>query len=166
MLVCGCGNWMHTEGVDECWNDAGASEWMVRLECRGCAVHVGVVGKPDEAVKLVDRFIWSDDARHALDRLPPYVQSLVKSEAETFARNRQQRVMTWTLLSQARNGGQVEWDIEAEQRLEKVPAPVRAMARQELERTALDKGQLHVTVSLMEEVKGRYFGMFKGSPQS
>jgi len=163
MLVCRCGNWMHTEGVDEYWNDAGASEWMVRLECRRCAVHVGAVGKPDEAVKLVDRFMWSDDARHALDRLPPYVQSLVKPEAETFARSRQQRVMTWALLNQVRNGGEVEWDIDAEQRLEKVPAPVRAMARQELERTALDKGQSHVTVALMEEVKGRYFGMFKGS---
>ncbi|MES4784513.1 MAG: hypothetical protein C4294_00260, partial [Nitrospiraceae bacterium] len=45
-------------------------------------------------------------------------------------------------------------------RLEKIPAPVRAMARIELERTALDKGFSHVTVALMEEVKARYFGMF------
>jgi hypothetical protein len=107
--------------------------------------------------------MWSDEARHALDRLPSYVQFLVKPDAETFARSRQQRVMTFELFGQARNGGEVAWDIEAEQRLEKVPAPVRAMARQELERTALDKGQSHVTVALMEEVKGRYFGMFKGS---
>ncbi len=163
MLVCRCGNWMHTEGVDEQWSDAGSFEWMVRLECRRCAVHVGAVGKPDEAVKLVDRFMWSDEARHALDRLPPYVQSLVKPDAETFARSREQRVMTFVLLGQARNGGEVAWDIEAERRLEKVPAPVRAMARQELERTALDTGQSHVTVALMEEVKGRYFGMFKGN---
>ena len=163
MLVCGCGNWMHAEGVNEQWSEAGVSQWMVRLECRRCAVHVGAVGKPDEAVTLVDRFMWSDEARHALDRLPPYVQSLVKPEAETFARGRQQRVMTFALFGQARNGGEVVWDVEAEQRLEKVPAPVRTMARQELERTALDKGQSKVTVALMEEVKGRYFGMFKGS---
>jgi hypothetical protein len=163
MLVCGCGNWMHTEDVDEQWSETGSSEWMVRLECRRCAVHVGAVGKPEEAVKLIDRFMWSDEAYHALDRLPPYVQSLVKLEAEMFARSREQRVMTFALFGQARNGGDVAWDIEAEQRLEKVPAPVRAMARQELERTALDKGQSHVTVALMEEVKGRYFGMFKGS---
>jgi hypothetical protein len=159
MLVCQCGNWMHTEGVDEHWSEAGASEWMVRLECRHCAVHVGAVGQPDEVVKLVDRFMWSDEARHALDRLPPYVQCLVKPDAETFVRSRQQRVMTFALLGQARNGGEVAWDIEAED----VPAPGRAMARQELERTALDKGQSHVTVALMEEVKGRYFGMFKGN---
>jgi len=157
---------MHTEGVDEQWSDAGTAEWMVRLECRRCTIHVGAVGKPDQAVKLVDRFMWSDEARHALDRLPPYVQSLVKPEAEIFARSRQQRVMTFALLGQARNGAEVAWDTEAERRLEKVPAPVRAMARQELERTALDKGQSQVTVALMEEVKGRYFGMFKGSSQS
>ena len=157
---------MHTEGVDEYWGEAGASEWMVRLECRRCAVHVGAFGKPDEAVKLVDRFMWTDEARHALDRLPPYVQSLVKPDAEAFACSRQQRVMTFALLGQARNGGEVVWDSDAEQRLEKVPAPVRTMARQELERTALDKGQSKVTVALMEEVKGRYFGMFKGSSQS
>jgi hypothetical protein len=160
VLVCRCGNWMHTEGVDEHWSEVEGSEWMVRLECRRCAVHLGAVGKPDEAVTLVDRFMWSDDARHALDRLPPYVQCLVKPDAETFARSRQQRVMTFALFGQARNGGDVPWDRDAEQRLEKVPAPVRTMARQELERTALDKGQSKVTVALMEEVKGRYFGMF------
>lgn len=160
MLVCGCGNWMHTQGVDEQSDETDASEWMVRLECRRCNAHVGAVGSSDEAVKLVDRFMWSDEARHALDRLPPYVQSLVKPEAEAFVRNRQQRVMTSALFSQARNGGLVAWDADAEHRLEKVPAAVRAMARQELERTAIDKGQSQVTVALMEEVKARYFGMF------
>lgn len=164
MVVCRCGNWMHTEGVDEYWSDAGTAEWMVRLECRRCAAHIGAVGQPDETMPLVDRFLWSDDARHALDRLPPYVQCLVKAEAETYVRSRQHRVMTFALLCQSRNGGEVAWDAEAERRLEKVPAPVRAMARQELERTALDHGQSQVTVALMEEVKGRYFGMFKGNP--
>jgi hypothetical protein len=117
MLVCGCGNWMHTQGVDEQSDETDASEWMVRLECRRCNAHVGAVGISDEAVKLVDRFMWSDEARHALDRLPPYVQSLVKPEAEAFVRNRQQRVMTSALFSQARNGGLVAWDADAEHRL-------------------------------------------------
>ena len=36
---------------------------------------------------------------------------------------------------------------------------VRAMARVELERTAVDRGAGRVTVALMEEVKARYFGM-------
>jgi hypothetical protein len=53
----------------------------------------------------------------------------------------------------------VVWDAEAERRLANVPAPVRAMARVELERTAAERGELRVTVALMEEVKARYFGM-------
>jgi hypothetical protein len=43
--------------------------------------------------------------------------------------------------------------------LDKVPAPVRAMARIELERTAADRGAARITVALMEEVKARYFGI-------
>lgn len=156
---------MHVEGVDEDWGEASASEWLVRLECRRCDVHIGAMGKSNDVEKLVDRLMWSDDARHALDRLPPYVQSLVRPEAETFARSRRHRVMTVALFGQACHGGQVQWDREAEERLEKIPAPVRAMARQELERTALDHGQPRVTLALMEEVKARYFGMF-ASPSS
>ena len=62
-------------------------------------------------------------------------------------------------MNQARQGGQVDWEPEAERRLENVPAPVRAMARIELERTAAERGVSRVTVSLMDEVKARYFGM-------
>ncbi|MER3421934.1 MAG: hypothetical protein C4293_00570 [Nitrospiraceae bacterium] len=92
--------------------------------------------------------------------MPPYVSPLVRQQAEEFARARGQRVITFWLLARARNGATIVWDAEAECRLEKIPAPVRAMARIELERTALDKGFSHVTVALMEEVKARYFGMF------
>ena len=159
-LVCGCGNWMHTAGVDERWGERGDYEWVVRMECRRCRLHVGAVGTPREAGALVDRLMWTDEARHALDRLAPHVQVLVKQEAEAFARGLDERVLTFSLLAQARNGGAVAWDPDAEGRLERVPAAVRAMARQELERTALEKGESRVTVRMMEEVKGRYFGMF------
>ena len=68
-------------------------------------------------------------------------------------------MISFALLGQARNGGSVAWDPEAERRLDNVPGPVRAMARVELERTALERGQARVTVALMEEVKAKYFGM-------
>jgi hypothetical protein len=154
-LVCGCGNWMHTAGVDERWGERGDYEWVVRTECRRCRREVGAVGTPGETTGLVDRLMWTDEARHALDRLPPYVQVLVKAEAEAFAQSLSERVLTFSLLAQARNGGAVAWDPDAEKRLERVPAAVRAMARQELERTALEKGQSRVTVRMMQEVKGR-----------
>jgi hypothetical protein len=56
----------------------------------------------------------------------------------------------------------VEWSPDAALRLDNVPPGIRAMAKIELERTALDRGMPEVTVTLMEEVKTRYFGMAVG----
>ncbi len=150
---------MHTEGVEERVGENNSESWLVRQVCVGCGLRVGAEGPPETVVALVDRVIWSDDARHVLDRMPPYVVPLYRDEVEAYAKSKDQRVVTWALLAQARQGGAVAWDVEAEQRLHNVPAPVRAMARMELERTAADKGLSRVTVSLMEEVKARYFGL-------
>ncbi|MBM4133999.1 MAG: hypothetical protein FJ245_09555 [Nitrospira sp.] len=159
MLVCGCGRWMHTQGVDECMEEAGNAAWLVRSECLGCGLSVGCEGTPDETLALVDRLVWSDDARHELDRMPPYVGSLVKQEVEDYVRSKAQKVVTMAVMAQARQGGAVVWESAAEQRLVNVPGPVRAMAKLELERTAVERGLAQVTVALMEEVKARYFGM-------
>ena len=159
MLVCGCGRWMHTVGVDERVDESGAQTWLVRTECQGCGLRVGLDSSPDQAMALVDRLMWTDEARHVLDRMPPYVAPLLRHEVEDYARSQGQRVVTFALLAQARHGGAIAWEPEAERRLENIPAPVRAMARVELERTAVEKGQSEVTVSLMEEVKAKYFGM-------
>ena len=158
MLTCGCGRWMHTEGIEE-RTDGSPPAWFVRFECCGCHWKVGVEVPADNAATLVDRLMWTDEARHVLDRMPPYVAPLIRHDAEEFARSKGQRVVTFTLLAQARNGGTVAWDPEAERRLDNVPGPVRAMAKVELERTALERGQANVTVELMEEVKAKYFGM-------
>jgi len=150
---------MHTEGVDERVDEIGAETWLVRTECHGCGLRVVLETSPDQAMALVDRLMWTDEARHVLDRMPPYVAPLLRHEVEDYARSTGNRVITFALLAQARHGGAVVWEPEAERRLENIPAPVRAMARVELERTAVEKGQSEVTVSLMEEVKAKYFGM-------
>jgi hypothetical protein len=99
-----------------------------------------------------------------LERIPPYASPLVREQAEAYARLLQWRVMTYDRFLQAQMGEQVAWDAEAERRLANVPAPVRAMARVELERTAIERGgDPRVTISLMEEVKARYFGMGRKS---
>ena len=150
---------MHTEGVEERVGHDGVNSWFVRSECRPCRWLVGIdvpVGKVDG---IVDRLIWSDDARHRLDRVPPYAVPVLRDLVESFARTRQQRVITYDVVGQVQTGDTVSWDPEAEQRLANVPAAVRAMARIELERTAVDRGTGCVTVALMEEVKARYFGM-------
>jgi hypothetical protein len=149
---------MHTEGIEERM-DGAAPAWLVRFECCGCHSLFGMEAPVDEAGKLVDRLMWTDEARHVLDRMPPYVAPLVRHDAEDYARSKGERVITFTLLAQARNGGTVDWEPEAQRRLDNVPGPVRAMAKVELERTALERGQPRVTVALMEEVKAKYFGM-------
>lgn len=96
---------------------------------------------------------------HRLDRMPPYVAPLVREEVEQDLRSQGLRVVTYETLLRPRTGGRIEWDPEAERRLDRVPAPVRAMARIELERTAADRGLSRITVALMEEIKAKYFGM-------
>ncbi len=159
MLVCGCGRWMHTQGVDESPDDGEPAAWLVRFECCGCQWTVGCTTDIPTGKKLVDRLLWTDDANYELERLPPYVVPLVRDEAESFARQRGERVVTLQLIAQARQGGEVLWEPDAEQRLDRVPGAVRAMAKVELERTAADRGMPRVTVALMEELKAKYFGM-------
>jgi Proto-chlorophyllide reductase 57 kD subunit len=158
MLVCGCGRWMHTQGVSE-QQDNEKELWLVRLECRGCRQLIGLEAIPSEAVPMVDRLLWSDEADQRFDRMPPYVQVLLKPQVEDYARSTGQRVVTVATLEQVRCGGSVRWAADAEERLENVPPAVRSMARIELERTAMERGEAEVTVTLMEEVKARYFGM-------
>lgn len=148
---------MHTDGVDE----EDGTVWLVRLECRGCGLLVGAEGALQDVSPLVDRLLWSDDAAHRLERMPPYLAVLVQAQAEAHARATDRRVVTLSVLEEARRGGVVvDWEPEAERRLARVPGPVRAMAKVELERTAAERGEPRVTVALMEAVKARYFGMF------
>lgn len=108
---------------------------------------------------LVDRLMWTDEALHRLDRLPPYVATLLQKDVEQDVRQRDSLVVSYDAVLRPQIGERIEWEPEAERRLERVPAPVRAMARIELERTAADRGLSRITVSLMEEVKAKYFGM-------
>ena len=159
MLTCGCGRWMHTEGVEERSSGDGMPQWFIRTECCGCGLKVGVDVPVGQSDVFVDRMMWTDDAIHRLDRMPPYLAPLVRGEIEQDMRARGERVVTYDIVFRPRTGERIEWEPEAERRLERVPAPMRAMARIELERTAADRGAARITVALMEEVKARYFGM-------
>ena len=159
MLTCGCGRWMHTEGIEERSSEAGLAEWFIRSECRGCGTRVGVDVPAGNMNGLVDRLLWTDDALHRLERMPPYLTPLLRAEVEQDARARGERVVTYDSLLRPRGSERIEWDAEAERRLNNVPAAVRAMAKIELERTAAERGTGRITVALMEEVKAKYFGM-------
>jgi Proto-chlorophyllide reductase 57 kD subunit len=158
MLTCGCGRWMHTEGIEERTGLDGSPEWFIRSECRGCGTKVGVDIPAGQSGGLVDRLMWTDDALHRLERMPPYLSPLFRDDVEQDLRARGERVVTYDSLLRPR-GERIEWEPEAERRLNNVPAPVRAMAKIELERTAVERGTGLITVALMEEVKAKYFGM-------
>jgi hypothetical protein len=159
MLTCGCGRWMHTEGIQEGTSEEGFPQWFIRSECRGCGLKIGVDVPAGQANGLVDRLIWTDEALHRLERMPPYLAPLFREEVEQDVRARGERVATYDGLLRPRSGARIEWDADAERRLNNVPGPVRAMAKIELERTAADRGSHRITVALMEEVKAKYFGM-------
>ena len=120
---------------------------------------IGVDVPAGQTNGLVDRMMWSDDALHRLERMPPYLAPLFHEEIERDLRARGERVATYDGLLRPRSGARIEWDPDAERRLNNVPGPVRAMAKIELERTAADRGSNRITVALMEEVKAKYFGM-------
>jgi hypothetical protein len=149
---------MHTQGIEE---EPGLAEshWLVRSECCGCHWRVGLEAEAATARSYVDRLMWTDEALHRLDRMPPYVQTLMRPSVEDYARSKGARVITLGLVGEARRGGAVRWDAEAEARLSRVPASVRMMAKAELEKTAMERGQASVSVGLMEELKARYFGL-------
>jgi len=150
---------MHTEGIEERGGETGLLLWFIRSECRGCGLKVGVDVREEQAHGLVDRLLWTDEALHRLERMPPYVAGLVREEVEQDIRRQGERVVTYETLLRPRTGERIAWDPKAKQRLDRVPAAVRAMARIELERTAADRGLSRITVSLMEEIKAKYFGM-------
>ena len=150
---------MHTEGIEERAGEDGSPQWFIRSECRGCGLKVGVDVPVGQTNGLVDRLLWTDEALHRLDRMPPYLAPLFREDVEQDVRMRGERVIAYDTLLRPRTGERIVWDSDAERRLDNVPAPVRAMARVELERTAAERGASRITVALMEEVKAKYFGM-------
>jgi len=150
---------MHTEGIEERTCEDGSQQWFIRSECRGCGLKIGVDVPAGQINGLVDRLMWTDDALHRLERMPPYLAPLFRDEVEQDMHARGERVVTYDVLTRPRNRERIEWEPEAERRLNNVPGPVRAMAKIELERTAADRGSNRITLALMEEVKAKYFGL-------
>ena len=154
-MRCTCGSDFRCEVVQE-WEDG---QVFLRYRCERCGFGVGIETDHRKGGGLFAHQVWTDEARHRLDRLPPYVEPLVRQEVEDYAARHGLTVISTDVMTEAGNQGMVSWHPEAKQRLSRIPGPVRAMARVELERTALDRGLPEVTVELMEEIKARYFGM-------
>lgn len=156
MLVCGCGQPMDIQAVEE---DSKGTIALIRFACDRCGQQVGIDDPSMNVEAWADRLTWTNEALHALDRMPPYIQYLIVQQVLDFAKTKGLRVITFASQLQARVREFLPWDPEAEERLSNVPATVRAMARMEIERSAAEAGDTRVTVALMNRVKARYFGM-------
>ena len=154
-MQCACGADFRCEALEE-WEEGLV---FLRYRCERCGFGVGIETEQRNAGRFFSGPVWTDEARHRLERLPPYVEPLVRQEVEDYAGRQGLTVLSADLMAEAGNHGMVSWHPAATRRLSRIPGPVRAMARVELERTAQDRGLSEVTVELMEEIKARYFGM-------
>ncbi|GJL51748.1 PCP reductase family protein [Candidatus Nitrospira salsa] len=159
-MECDCGKTLELCGVDE----VDATTYLARFACVPCGEYVGIEGEQKEVTPFLGQVCWSDEAQHVLDRMPPYVVPFYRDDVERYAQTTGTKLVTFDFLGEAKNQGTVAWSVDTLKRLERVPPAIRAMARIELERTALERGMTEVTVALMEEIKARYFGLGAAQP--
>jgi hypothetical protein len=152
---CCCGAEMRAEALEE----VSPLVYHLRLGCVACANWVAISGRLEEVEVMVTSTLWSHEAYHEIDRLPPYIGPMVKQETEQYAQKEKRRLITLSLYREARNRGRVSWSPTAEARLANVPAPIRSMAKVEIERLAIDRGLSEVTESVMDEAKAKFLGM-------
>lgn len=102
-------------------------------------------------------FTWSSDAKERLEKLPAFVQPMVKSSVEAYARKHGFTTITLQVMDDSKNDSNgIVWAKEAEQRLENIPDFIRPMARREIERIAKERGLATVTVQVMDEAKEKF----------
>ncbi len=154
-MTCACGSDFRRCAIEE-WDERHS---LLRYACRHCGFQLGIEADNREASRFFDSPTWTDEAQHRLERLPPYIEPLVRQEAEAYAGQKNLKLISTGVMAEAGNGGMMSWQPDAERRLSRIPGPVRAMARVELERTAHDRGMPEVTAALMDEIKARYFGI-------
>ena len=100
---------------------------------------------------------WTPDAKERLDRLPSFVQPMVRSSVETYARKQGFTKVTLQVMDDSKNASDgMTWSPEAKQRLENIPDFIRPMARKEIERLAKERGASAISAELMDEAKDKF----------
>jgi hypothetical protein len=102
-------------------------------------------------------FAWSPDAKEKLEKLPAFVQPMVRSSVEAYARKHNYTTITLQVMDDSKNDSNgIVWAPDAEQRLENIPDFIRPMARREVERIAKERGLATVTAQVMDEAKDKF----------
>jgi hypothetical protein len=102
--------------------------------------------------------LWTPDAQEKLSRLPSFVQPMVKTSVEGYARKHGFSTVTLQVMDDSKNASTegIHWTPEAQQRLENIPDFIRPMARREIERLVKERGASEVTAQVMEEAKEKF----------
>src|SRR5438445_13035965 len=100
---CCCGALLEAKALEE----ESPLSYHLRLGCTACANWVTVSGRLEEVTPLVERPLWSNEARGELDRLPPYIEPLVRERVESYAAEAGCGVLTVAMGDEARNLGHV-----------------------------------------------------------
>jgi proto-chlorophyllide reductase subunit len=102
-------------------------------------------------------FTWSPDAKEKLEKLPAFVQPMVRSSVEAYARKHNYTTITLQVMDDSKNDSNgLAWAPDAERRLENIPDFIRPMARREVERIAKERGLATVTAQVMDEAKDKF----------
>lgn len=117
---------------------------------------MGLTGS-DMKAGAASSFTWSPDAKEKLDKLPAFVQPMVKASVEAYARKHGYATITLQVMDDSKNDSNgIAWAPDAERRLENIPDFIRPMARREVERIAKERGLATVTAQVMDEAKDKF----------
>lgn len=104
------------------------------------------------------QLLWTADAQEKLAKLPSFVQPMVKSSVETYARKNGFTTVTLQVMDDSKNASTegIKWTAEAQQRLDNIPDFIRPMAKREIERLVKERGQSEITAQVMDEAKDKF----------
>lgn len=119
---------------------------------------LGSSGSAAKAAPEVEALLWSPDAQEKLAKLPSFVQPMVKSSVETYARKNDFKTVTLQVMDDSKNSTTegISWTPEAKERLDNIPDFIQPMARREIERLVKERGGSEITAEIMEEAKDKF----------
>ena len=119
---------------------------------------LGSSGVTGTSAPAVEQLLWTPDAQEKLAKLPSFVQPMVKSSVETYARKNGFTTVTLQIMDDSKNASTegIRWTPEAQQRLDNIPDFIRPMAKREIERLVKERGGTEITAEMMEEAKEKF----------
>jgi hypothetical protein len=119
---------------------------------------LGSSGSTGTTAPAGEQLLWTPDAQEKLAKLPSFVQPMVKSSVESYARKSGFTTVTLQVMDDSKNASTegIRWTPEAQQRLDNIPDFIRPMARREIERLVKERGGAEITAEVMEEAKEKF----------